>query len=108
MRPVNSGERTRIVTTVATLGLLASGLAAIYTVVFIISGFANFASIRPYLTIIVVIFGFVTNLTLLRRGRAGAELKDAAPLLLVSLVITLVIVVPIVSAGFDLTPHTGR
>lgn len=104
---MSSDDRKPTLIIVASFGLLASGFAAIYTAIFILSGFANFSSVRPYVTIIVVVLGFFTNLNLLRRGRAGAELKDVTPLLLVSLAITLAIVVPIVSAGFDLNPHTG-
>ena len=104
---MKSEDRTPLLNIVAVLGLVASGLVVIYTLIVTMSGFADFFSIRPYITILVVALGFLTNLRLLRQGRAGAASKSVVPLLLVSIAITLVIVVPIVSAGLDLNPHTG-
>jgi len=104
MKPDDS---TPLLNAVAVLGLITSGLAAIYTVIVTMSGFANFSSVRPYITIIVVALGLFTNLHLLRQGRAGKEPKSVVPLLLVSIAITLVIIVPIASAGIDLNAHRG-
>lgn len=105
---MKSDDSKPLLKTVAALGLIASGLAAIYTGIVAVSGFVNFSSEPPYFAILIVVMGLFINIRLLLKSHDDVDPKDTGPLLLASVVITLVIIVPIVSAGLDLNPHTGR
>jgi hypothetical protein len=79
----------------ATPGLLLAGLEAAYSVMFLFSGFTNFLSIRPYVTILVLASAILVNMSILKRRKEDEEL-DLTALTIASLFLTAAMLVPLI------------